>query len=84
MNKKYQRTSEVKEHPLKRSYNIIIRIVVFSCILRASQAYSISRPNALYFKDHRDSSGLSGNTCEMDQTCRQGKNQNQRCNFLLL
>lgn len=43
---------------------MVLRQAIFSCIFRASQENSISRPNALYFKDHRDRSGLSGNICE--------------------
>lgn len=39
-------------------------INILTCIFRASQEYSKSRPNASYFNDHRDRSGLSSNICK--------------------
>lgn len=36
-----------------------------TCILRASQENSILRPNALYFNDHFERSGLSSKICAM-------------------
>jgi len=50
----------------KKNYSI--RLGIFSCILRASQENSISRPKALYFKVHRERSGLSGSICGTNTT----------------
>lgn len=38
---------------------------ILTCIFRASQENSISRPNASYFSDHFDRSGLSSKTCSI-------------------